>query len=346
MISQNRRITIKDVARQAGVSTMTVSRVIRKLPDVSPDTRQRILEIIDQLGYQPSAIARSMSSLKSFTLGVVTAGLRYIGPSRTLSGITREADQLGYGLLLKELESFNANNVHPLVQWFRAHHVDGIIWAAPEIGDNRSWLDGLLSEISIPIIFLTMEKRADVSIVAIDNCLGGRLASEHLIGLGRKRIGHISGPLDWWEARQRKQGWEEALADAGINTSKRMWVEGNWSSRSGKLAMKELLEKFPKMDALFVGNDQMALSALQTAAERGIRVPDDLAVIGFDGLPESEFFSPPLSTIHQNQDELGRTAVQELVRLVDQKLQGEGAIQPGWISLKPELIVRKSTRTS
>jgi DNA-binding LacI/PurR family transcriptional regulator len=124
-----------------------------------------------------------------------------------------------------------------------------------------------------------------------------------------------------------------------------MWVEGNWSSRSGKLAIGELLEKFPEIDAVFVGNDQMALSVLQSAAGRGIRVPDDLAVIGFDGIPESEFYSPPLSTIYQNQDELGRTAVQELVRLVDENLLDESISQPRQISLKPELIVRESTRT-
>lgn len=343
MIPQNYRITIKHVAQEAGVSTQTVSRVINKRPDVSPETRQRILKIIDELGYQPSEVARSLIHRRSFTLGVVTAGLKYIGPSRTLSGITREADQLGYGLLLKELESFNSNNVHPLLGWFRAHHVDGLIWAAPEIGDNRSWLEELLSEVKIPVIFLTMEKRPDVSIVAIDNCLGGRLATEHLLSLGRKRIGHITGPLDWWEARQRKQGWQEALADAGIKTNKRMWAEGNWSPRSGKLAMNQLLDNFPRMDAVFVGNDQMALGVLQMAAERGQRVPDDLAVIGFDGIPDSEFYSPPLSTIFQNQDELGRTAVQELVRLVDQLRQDESPILPSQISLNPELIVRKST---
>jgi DNA-binding LacI/PurR family transcriptional regulator len=346
MIPQNRRITIKHVAQEAGVSTQTVSRVINKRPDVSPETRQRILGIIDQLGYQPSELARSLIHRRSFTLGVVTAGLKYIGPSRTLSGITREADQLGYGLLLKELESFSANNVRPLLQWFRAHHVDGIIWAAPEIGDNRGWLEDLLSEINIPIIFLTMEKREDVSIVTIDNYLGGRLATEHLISLGRKKIGHIAGPLDWWEACQRKRAWEDALSGAGLPCDERMWVEGNWSSRSGKLAIGELLSKFPEMDAIFVGNDQMALSVLQTAAERGIKVPDDLAVIGFDGIPESEFYSPPLSTVYQNQDELGRTAVQELVRIVDAKLQDEAAIQPSRISLKPELILRESTQTT
>jgi len=337
--------TIYEVAREAGVSGQTVSRVINNRPGVSRETKKRIQEIIERLGYHPSAIARSLSSPKSYTLGVVTAGLKYIGPSRTLSGITRGAEELGYGLLLKELESFSANNIHPLLQWFYAYHVDGIIWAAPEIGDNRNWLADLPADLDVPFIFLTMEKRSDVSIVTIDNYLGGRMATEHLLGLGRKRIGHIAGPLDWWEARQRKQGWEEALAEVGIKANKRMWVEGNWSPKSGKLAIKELLETYPKMDALFVGNDQMALSVLQTAAQRGIRIPDDLAVIGFDGIPESEFFSPPLSTIYQNQDELGRTAVGELVRLVDQKLQDESPIEPSQISLKPELIVRKSAKT-
>jgi LacI family transcriptional regulator len=320
--------------------------VLNNRPDVSRETRKRIKDIMERLEYHPSAIARSLSSPKSYTLGVVTAGLKYVGPSRTLSGITRGAEELGYGLLLKELASFSANNVHPLLQWFRSHHVDGILWAAPEIGDNRNWLEELPAEIDIPILFLTMENRADVSIVTIDNYFGGRLATQHLIGLGRKNIGHISGPLDWWEARQRKQAWEDTLAEADLQAGERMWVEGNWSSRSGKLAIGDLLDKFPEMDAIFVGNDQMALSVLQTAAERGMRVPDDLAVIGFDGIPEAEFYSPPLSTVSQNQGELGRTAVQELVRIVDEKLQDENGIQPSQISLKPELIVRESTQTS
>jgi DNA-binding LacI/PurR family transcriptional regulator len=190
---------------------------------------------------------------------------------------------------------------------------------------------------------MTMGKREAISIVAIDNYLGGKLATEHLIGLGRKNIGHISGPLDWWEARERKRGWEDAYSATGIQINDRMWVEGNWSSRSGKLAIRELQDKYPDMDAIFVGNDQMALSVLQTAWEAGIKVPNDLAVIGFDGIPESEFYSPPLSTIYQNQDDVGRTAVQELIRLVDEGLEDEQKIKPRHITIRPELIVRQST---
>ena len=336
--------TIYEVAKEAGVSRQTVSRVLNNRPDVSVETRKRVKDIIEKLEYQPSAVARSLSLRKSYTLGVVTAGLKYIGPSRTLSGITKEAEELGYGLLLKELASFSANNVSPLLQWFQSHLVDGIIWAAPEIGDNRNWLEGLAAEINIPIIFLTMEKKESVSIVAIDNYLGGRMATEHLLNLGRKNIGHITGPLDWWEARERKQGWEDALSSAGIQPIDHMWVEGNWSSKSGKFAMRELLNKFPEMDAVFVGNDQMALSVLQTAWEEGKKVPGDLAVIGFDGIPEAEFYSPPLSTIYQNQDEIGRTAVQELIRLVNEKLDDEQEIKPRHITIKPELVIRQSTQ--
>jgi DNA-binding LacI/PurR family transcriptional regulator len=338
------KITIYDVAKKAGVSRQTVSRVLNNRQDVSAETRKRVQEIIEGLSYHPSAIARSLSRQKSFIFGVLTAGLKYIGPSRTLSGITSKAEELGYGLLLKELASFSANNVHPLLQWFQSHQVDGIIWAAPEIEDNRNWLVDLLPEIDIPIMFLTMEKWEGVSIASIDNYLGARMATEHLISLGKKNIGHITGPLDWWEARQRKLGWEASLSDAGHKLSPIMWAEGNWSSRSGKTAFTELVEKFPGMDGLFVGNDQMALSVLQTAFELGKKIPDDLAVIGFDGIPESEFYCPSLSTVNQNQNELGCIAVEELVRLVEKKLMADDVIEPKYITIKPELIIRQSSQ--
>jgi LacI family transcriptional regulator len=342
-LASKNKITIYDVANKAGVSRQTVSRVLNNRQDVSSSTRIRIQEIILELNYRPSAIAQSLSRQKSFIFGVVTAGLKYIGPSRTLSGITSKAEELGYGLLLKELASYSANNVHPLLQWFQSHQVDGIIWAAPEIEDNRSWLEVLLPEINIPIIFLTMEKREGVSIVTTDNYAGAKMATEHLISLGRRNIGHITGPLEWWEARQRKMGWEAALSDAGIKISDQMWTMGNWSSKSGKTAFLELENKFPEMDGLFVGNDQMALSILQTAFEQGKKIPGDLAIVGFDGIPESEFYCPSLSTVYQNQNELGSVAVEELVWWVENKLAANEVIEPKYITIKPELIIRQSS---
>jgi DNA-binding LacI/PurR family transcriptional regulator len=338
------KITIYDVAKEAGVSRQTVSRVLNNRIDVSDETRERVQIIIENLGYHPNAVAQSLSRQKSYLFGVVTAGLKYTGPSRTLSGITSKAEELGYGLLIKELASFSANNVHPILQWFQSHQVEGIIWAAPEIGDNRNWLEKQLLGIDLPIIYLTMEKREYVSIVAVDNFQGAKTGTEHLLEQGRKNIGHISGPLDWWEARQRKLGWSTALDEAGLLPDERMCVEGNWSSKSGKAAFLELLNKYPEMDAVFVGNDQMALSVLQTAFELGKKIPNDLMVVGFDGIPESEFYCPSLTTVCQSQDELGSIAVEELVWLVEKKNKAENEHLPKYLTIKPELIIRQSSQ--
>jgi len=343
-LPEKSKITIYDVARKAGVSRQTVSRVLNNRFDVADETRERVKTIISDLGYHPSAIAQSLSRQKSFLFGVVTAGLKYTGPSRTLSGITSKAEELGYGLLIKELASFNANNIIPILQWFQSHQVEGIIWAAPEIGDNRNWLDKQLPGIDVPIIFLTMEKRENVSIVSVDNFQGAKVGTEHLINSGRKNIGHISGPLDWWEARQRKQGWISAMEEAGLDPTENMCAEGNWSSKSGKTAFIELLQKFPEMDAVFVGNDQMALSVLQTAFEMKKNIPDDLMVVGFDGIPESEFYCPSLTTVRQNQDELGSIAVEELVLIVEKKNAIEDGNKPNYLTIKPELIIRQSSQ--
>jgi Transcriptional regulators len=340
---KNSKTTIYDVAERAGVSRQTVSRVLNNRQDVSDDTRKKIKEIMAELNYQPSAVAQSLSRQKSFIFGVVTSGLKYFGPSRTLSGITSKSEELGYGLLLKELANSNSSNVVPLLRWFKSHQVDGIIWAAPEIEDNRYWLKDIFPLIDIPIIFLTMEEQKNVTIVTTDNLNGAKAATEHLIRQGRKNIGHISGPLDWWEARQRKKGWEVALNEAGIKVDERMWTQGNWSSKSGKTAFLELTTKFPEMDAIFVGNDQMALSVLKSAPEIGKRIPTDLSVIGFDGIAESEFYSPSLSTVSQNQDELGRVAVAELVSQIEQKLEENIVVEPKYITIQPELIIRQSS---
>jgi len=342
-LAEKFKTTIYDVAEKAGVSRQTVSRVLNDRQDVSEETRKRIKEVMDELGYHPSAVAQSLSRQKSFLFGVVTAGLRFIGPSRTLSGITSKAEELGYGLLLKELASFNQNNVKPLLQWFKSHQVDGIIWAAPEIEDNRHWINNTLSEIDIPIIFLTMEEQKEVTIVTTDNYSGARMATRHLLEQGRKHIAHISGPLEWWEARQRKKGWEDELKSAKFKINDKMWSQGNWSSRSGLMAFQDLLGKYPEMDGVFVGNDQMALSVLRSSLEIGKKIPQDISVIGFDGIADSEFYCPPLTTISQNQDELGRVAVAELASQVERKISKNIVVEPKYITIQPELIIRQST---
>ncbi len=341
-MARGKRVTIKQVAREAGVSTQTVSRVINERPDVAPETRHRVKQVIEHLGYQPSALARSLIHQRSLTLGVVTAGLKYIGPSRTLNGIAGKAEEMGYALLIKELPNFRPNDVQPLINSLLARQVDGIIWAVPEVGNNRDWLEDRLPELAVPMIFLTMQPRAGLSIVSVDNYLGGRMATEHLLKQGYCRIGHISGPLDWWEARQRKEGWQDALLEAGMSMSDEQWVEGNWSSASGDKAIRQLMDQYPGMNAAFVANDQMALSVLQFACQTGLRVPQDLAVVGFDGIPEAAYYWPPLTTIYQDQHTLGCTAVKELVRIVELGQEDTDAT-PKTMLFQPELIVRASS---
>jgi LacI family transcriptional regulator len=340
------RVTIRDVAAAAGVSHQTVSRVLNDRPDVAEDTRVRIWQIIEELNYQPSAIARSLIRQRSLTLGIVTAGLKFVGPSRTLNGITKQAEDLGYTLLLKELPDILADDVRPLLNALLERRVDGIIWAVPEVGDNRCWLEDQLDGLSVPVTFLTMRARPGVSVVAVDNYAGGRMATAHLLEQGYGHIGHISGPLDWWEARQRMAGWRDTLLAAGVAAADLHVEEGTWSSASGERAIGRLLAKYPEMDAVFVGNDQMALSVLQTACRRGIQVPRDLAVVGFDGLSDTAHYWPPLTTVRQDLRALGCTAVKELVRVIDAGRQEQAAFQPASITLCPELIVRGSSTTA
>lgn len=337
------RATIKEVAAVAGVSTQTVSRVVNERPDVSPETRKRVQEVIKELSYQPSALARSLISQRSHTLGVVTAGLRYIGPSRTLSGIASAAEEAGYSLLLKELPNFDSNEITPIFQALFSRHVDGIIWAVPEIGENRKWVNNPPSDIAVPLVYLTMEPQKNITVVSIDNYLGGRMAMSHLLEQGYRKIGHISGPLDWWEARQRMSAWKDALKEAGLDTKNDHFVEGNWSSSSGAVAIEKLFAQYPEMDAVFVANDQMALSALQFFRNKGLRIPEDIGIVGFDNLAESAYFSPALTTIQQDQYKIAQLAVAEIIKIIESGWQDQDLVKPNCIILPPSLIVRQSS---
>jgi DNA-binding LacI/PurR family transcriptional regulator len=337
------RATIKEVASAAGVSTQTVSRVINDRPDVSRATRQRVQAVIERLGYQPSAVARSLIRQRSFALGVVTAGLKFIGPSRTLSGITSAAEEAGYSLLLKELPRFDPREIASIFQTLVSHQVDGIIWAVPEVGENLRWIDDPSVDLGIPVVYLTMHSRERINVVSIDNYLGGQIAMAHLIEQGYERIGHISGPLDWWEARERKAAWSDGLRDAGLPMDEKHCVEGTWSSRSGARVIEQLFHQYPEMDAVFAANDQMALGVMQYACRSGIEIPDDLGVVGFDDIPESEFFWPPLTTIQQDQFNLGEVAIEEIIKIIESGYDEHDPVRPKSILLAPTLVVRQSS---
>jgi len=338
------RATIKEVAAVAGVSTQTVSRVVNDRPDVSPETRKKVQEVIKELSYQPSALARSLISQRSHTLGVVTAGLRYIGPSRTLSGIASAAEEAGYSLLLKELPNFDSNEITPIFQALFSRHVDGIIWAVPEIGENRKWVNNLPVDVSVPLVYLTMEPQKNITVVSIDNYLGGRMAMAHLLEQGYRKIGHVSGPLEWWEARQRKAAWEDSLKEAGLCINDNQVVEGNWSSASGAAAIEKLFGQYADMDAVFVANDQMALSAMQFFTKNELRIPEDIGVVGFDNLAESAFYSPALTTIQQDQHKVAKLAVAEIIKIIEASWNGQELVEPNCIILPPTLVVRQSSK--
>jgi LacI family transcriptional regulator len=335
-------ITIRDVAAAAGVSYQTVSRVLNDRPDVAPETRQRVLEVIERLGYRPSTIARSLSRGRSCTLGVVSYGIKYFGPSTILSGIEQQANTLGYKLLLSLIRAPEKNDPQVLYDMV-SYRVDGVIWAVPEIGDNRDWLPAEAHRLPVPVVFLDTRPRPTCSTVNVDNRHGGYLATRHLLAQGYRRIGLIAGPLTWWSARERKRGWEEAMQETGLPASPELVAEGNWSAASGEQAFTALVARHPELDAVFACNDQMALGVLKAARAMGRRVPDDLGVVGFDDIPEAAYFCPSLSTLRQDLAEMGRAAVRMLDQRITAGRQGHTNSDQAVILLPTELVVRESS---
>jgi LacI family transcriptional regulator len=347
-VNSRKRVTIGQVAQEAGVSAQTVSRVVNDRPDVALDTRRRVQAVIEKLGYQPSQAARSLSRGLSYSLGVVAFGIEFFGPSRALSGIERQAAELGYSPLLYLVREPESDDVARIIDDLLARHVDGIIWAVPEIGNNRGWLEEQIDALPVPTVFHSMGPRPGLSVVCVDNHLGGRLATQHLIKQGYHNIGHITGPMDWWEARERAHGWQDAMDEAGLTESdlapdQSLIVYGSWEAASGEQGLYQLLDRRPDIEAIFVGNDQMALGALQTARQRGLRIPEDLAIVGFDGIPEAAYFWPPLTTVGQPLYDVGCESVAELTRMIKVGRQGDTAVEPKTTLLQPELIVRESS---
>jgi DNA-binding LacI/PurR family transcriptional regulator len=333
---------MKDVAVEAGVSTQTVSRVINNRPDVSPETRARVQDAISNLGYAPNIIARSLIQGRSNTLGVVGFGLELFGPTRVLAGIESKANELGFSLLLSLLDRFDPSRVGGIVNDLLSRQVDGIVWAVPGYVDNHEWLASALERISVPIVFLNRGQSPDQEIAAMDNRHGARLAVQHLLDQGYQRIGIITGPQAWWEAHEREVSWRLSLQEAGIEDVDELTASGDWSAASGEVGFQRLVAQAPDIEAVFASNDQMALGALRAAQRLGLRVPQDLAVVGFDDIPEAAYFYPSLTTVRQNPKALGALAVERMHRMI-QAGQREESYTPGMSWVKPRLIVRKSS---
>lgn len=336
-------ITLADVAQLASVSSKTVSRVVNNQGEIRESTRQRVQAAIDQLGYRPNILARSLVSQRSNSLGVATSGLEYYGPSQTLAGIEQRAYELGYSLIFSLLPRPDVTNTDPILDQFIARRVDGIIWAVPEINHNRVWIKPEILEHLPPIVFLAMQPQPDLTVVSIDNRSGGAQATQHLIDIGRRKIGTITGPMDWWEAKERYAGYVQTMQAAGLKFSQELVSQGDWSALSGQRGFCELLDRRPDIDAVFVGNDQMALGALGEAYRRGMHIPDDVAVVGFDNCPDSACYWPPLSTIQHKLFEAGSLSVQKLLQQVSTRMEDQKNIEPQSFVLPTQLIIRASS---
>jgi len=335
-------ITIKDVARAAGVSTQTVSRVLNERPDVSSETRLRVQQVISELGYSPNVIARNLSRGRTNTLGIVGYGLIYFGSSGVITGIESKANELGYSLTLSLIDRVEPSRVDSVIYDFLSRRVEGIIWTVPGNINVAGWLTEKFSDVHTPVIYINMRHNGSDFVASLDNRLGGRLATEHLLQRGYQRIGIITGPHHWWEARERLLGWQETVEAAGYSDIDRLIVEGDWNAPSGDVGLHSLLDQNPELDAVFVSNDQMALGALQAARRLGLKVPEDLGIVGFDDIPEAAYFYPSLTTVRQNTQKLGALAVKQIHAQIQAGQRGEDP-EPGIAWVKPRLIVRKSS---
>jgi LacI family transcriptional regulator len=336
------KVTIRDVAKAAGVSTQTVSRVINHRPDVSSETRSHVTKIITDLGYAPNTIAQSLSSGRSKTLGVVGFGLQYYGPASVLTGIERKANELGFSIILTLLDQFDAEKIEHTLTYLTARQVEGVIWAIPGFTGTMSVIDEVANNITVPMVLLNRKSSSSNIVVSMDNHTGGRIATEHLFEQGYKKIGIITGPTNWWEAQQRLAGWREAMTGKGITEIDDLIFEGNWEAESGDRGFKALHATVPDLDSLFVSNDQMSLGVLQSAYQVGLNIPDDLGIVGFDDIPEASYFIPPLTTIQQGAIELGALAVTRLNECIDEG-QDQDCGQSNQNLVTPKLIVRQSS---
>jgi DNA-binding LacI/PurR family transcriptional regulator len=300
---------MSDVARLAGVSHQTVSRVLNGSPQVRPETRERVMAAMRKLDYRPNAVARALVTGRSQTLGVVTFNTTLFGPASTLVGVERAADAAGYAVNIVSLEALNREAITRSIDRLRAQGVDGVVVIAPHVATILWDLPA-----SVPVVAVEAAPQDGVASVAVDQCQGARLATEHLLAQGHPTVHHLAGPSEWTEAGQRIEGWLGALEDAGA--SRPAPLRGDWSPRSGYEIGSRLLEA-RDLTAIFVANDQMALGLLRLLHERGLDVPRDVSVVGFDDIPEAAYFMPPLTTVRQDFNEMGRRCLHVLLEQIE-----------------------------
>ena len=329
---RRRPAVMSDVGRLAGVSHQTVSRVVNGSPHVRPETRQRVIAAMRELGYRPNSVARALATGRTNTLGVVSFDTTLYGPASTLFGIERAAHDAGYFIIVASLKALDRSSLSEAIERLRRHGVDGILVIAPYQEAADALLD---APRDIPLAAVEAGPSGSIPVVEVDQFAGAASATQHLLELGHPTVWHISGPSDFLESRKRLEGWRATLekAEAEIPPP----LVGDWSASAG-YNLGRRVEDESDVSAIFVANDQMALGVLRAMNEAGREIPGEVSVVGFDDIPESPYFTPPLTTVRQDFNEVGTRSV----RLLLETMETGEQIAPGSM-VQPELVVRAST---
>jgi LacI family transcriptional regulator len=327
----NRPPTIRDVAARAGVSHQTVSRVINDNPQVTAATRERVLTSIKELGFVPNPLARGLLSNQTRSLGVVAEDISDQFFARMAAGAEAEARRRGYYLMIGSVEP--GDNEAGYLRLMLERRVEGLIVARPSVPLSAEALSA-----GIPVVAVGIGAHADVTVVDVDNRQGGCDATKHLLDRGHRRIATIVGPAPWPSAASRLDGYRDALQRAGAQEL----VEhaDGWGLDEGFAAASRLLERDAGFTALFAHSDLIALGAIRRLREGGLRIPDDVSVVGYDDLPVAAYVEPALTTVHQPMHEVGVVAAG---LLLDQ-LAGGAPLPVAAHLLPARLVVRQSVR--
>lgn len=327
-----RKPVMVDVARRAGVSQKTVSRVVNNEPHVRESVRARVQQAIDELGYRPNATARALVTQRSGVVGIVTPSIAMYGPSAQLFGLESAAREAGYGVVIVTTADDSQADLEAAVLRLVNLGVDGLVLGGP-LADSRL-PGGAFHGVPFVTVGDPLPALADHVCVAFDQSAGAQQATEHLLGLGHRTVWHVAGPDGWYAARARRAGWGRALHAAGAQVPEPL--TGDWTAASGYAAGLLLADR-PDVTAVFAANDHMAAGLLRAFHERGRPVPGDVSVVGFDDAPESEFAIVPLTTVHQDFTALSQAALAALLAVMN----GD-PVSPDVTRLPVHLVVRGS----
>jgi DNA-binding LacI/PurR family transcriptional regulator len=329
------RPVMDDVARLAGVSKQTVSRVINDNPAVRPETRETVLAAMRSLGYRPSRSARSLASGRTRMLGVISFDAARFGPASILTAINSAAQDAGYLVSSIALDTADRDTVVRAADRLSAEGADGVIAIAPQRRVGRALAE---AQLPTPVVVLENDLGDSTSLIAADSMNGARLATEHLLRLGHGTVRHIAGPAGWTSADVRLAGWRATLRAAGAPATEPLF--GDWSADSGYDLGRRLARR-PEVTAVFAANDQTALGVLRAFHEAGRPVPEEVSVVGYDDIPEAAHLLPPLTTVRTDFAEIGTRSLRLLLnRLEGADARGSTPVDP---VVPVELVVRRST---